>query len=103
MVIKEPPWKTYLVEATDPVFSIDECNKIIDLGQNLPQRDARIGGPVRQKGKKNYIFFAITFVDSYIFTFGSFPEEWRLSIRQPISTTVSPDEISKRRVNISVK
>ena len=54
MVIKEPPWKTYLVEATDPVFSIDECNKIIDLGQNLPQRDARIGGPVRQEGKKNY-------------------------------------------------
>jgi len=44
MVIKEPPWKTYLVEATDPVFSIDECKKIMELGLNLPQRDAEIGG-----------------------------------------------------------
>ncbi len=35
-----------------------------------------------------FIFFAITFVDTYIFAFGSFPEEWRLSIRQPITNSV---------------
>ena len=34
------------------------------------------------------IFFIISFIDSNMISIGSFPEEWRLSIRQPISTTV---------------
>lgn len=43
MIIFEPSWKSYAVETTDPVFSIDECNRIIELGKNLPSHDARVG------------------------------------------------------------
>ena len=34
------------------------------------------------------IFFVIIVVDAYFFKIGSFPEEWRLSIRQPITNAV---------------
>tara|TARA_B100001778_G_C18558207_1_gene616480 strand:- start:127 stop:1482 length:1356 start_codon:yes stop_codon:yes gene_type:complete len=34
------------------------------------------------------VFFLITLVDTYFVNFGSFPEEWRLSIRQPITNAV---------------
>ena len=34
------------------------------------------------------IFFIIIVVDAYFFKIGSFPEEWRLSIRQPITNAV---------------
>ena len=55
-VIKEPAWKSYLVVSTDPVFSIDECNKIIELGKSLPSEDARVGTGTNDKhrSKKDY-------------------------------------------------
>ena len=34
------------------------------------------------------VFFIITFIDSSIHEIGSFPKEWKLSIRQPIANTV---------------
>ncbi len=34
------------------------------------------------------LVLTISFVDSYMVSIGSFPEEWRLSIRQPISSSV---------------
>ena len=34
------------------------------------------------------IFFIISFIDSNLFSFGSFPEDWKLSIRQPIEDGV---------------
>ena len=34
------------------------------------------------------VFFIITFIDSSISEIGSFPKEWKLSIRQPIANTV---------------
>ncbi len=34
------------------------------------------------------VFFIISFIDSNIFSIGTFPEEWKLSIRQPIADTV---------------
>ena len=34
------------------------------------------------------IFFVIIVIDAYFFKIGSFPEEWRLSIRQPITNAV---------------
>ena len=45
------------------------------------------------------IFFIISIIDTNIFQFGSFPEEWKLSIRQPIADgvkalTVHPGFIS---------
>ena len=55
-IIKEPAWKSYLVVSTDPVFSIDECNKIIELGKSLPSEDARVGTGSNDKfkSKKDY-------------------------------------------------
>ncbi len=45
------------------------------------------------------VFFIISFIDSSIFEIGSFPKEWKLSIRQPIANgvdalTINPDFIS---------
>ncbi len=45
------------------------------------------------------VFFIISFIDSSISEIGSFPKEWKLSIRQPIANgvdalTVNPDFIS---------
>ena len=34
------------------------------------------------------VFFIITIIDLYFIKIGSFPEEWRLSIRQPITNAV---------------
>ena len=34
------------------------------------------------------VFFLISLIDTYLFNFGSFPEEWKLSIRQPITNAV---------------
>ena len=34
------------------------------------------------------VFFIISFVDTNIISIGTFPEEWKLSIRQPIADTV---------------
>ena len=50
-VIKEPSWKSYLVTSTDPVFSIDECNKIMELGRSLPSQDAEVGAGMNEKAK----------------------------------------------------
>ena len=38
--------------------------------------------------KSFIVFFIITFIDSSISEIGSFPKEWKLSIRQPIANTV---------------
>ena len=34
------------------------------------------------------VFFIISLVDTYLINIGTFPEEWRLSIRQPITNAV---------------
>ena len=56
MIIYEPFWKNYIVQSTDPVFSIDECNKIIELGRTLPQQDSEIrtSGNDKRKSEKDY-------------------------------------------------
>ena len=43
MIIFEPPWKSYIVKTTDPVFSPDECNTIIELGKKLPRKEGNVG------------------------------------------------------------
>ena len=44
MIIREPSWKSYILESTDPVFTPQQCRSIIDTGNSLPQMDARVGG-----------------------------------------------------------
>ena len=36
-MILEPKWKSYVVETTGPLFTPEQCQKIIDLGENRLQ------------------------------------------------------------------
>ena len=55
-VVKEPSWKSYLVKSVDPIFSIDECNRIMEVGRSLPSQDAEVGTGTNEKtkSKKDY-------------------------------------------------
>ena len=41
--ITEPCWKSLAVETTTPVFTPEQCNKIIETGRSLPPNQATIG------------------------------------------------------------
>ena len=41
--ITEPRWKSYLVETTTPVFTPEQCDKIIKTGLSQPQKKGTIG------------------------------------------------------------
>ncbi len=34
MIITEPKWKSWIVETTTPLFTPDQCQKIIDAGED---------------------------------------------------------------------
>ena len=40
---REPAWKSYVVQSTDPVFSIDQCKRIIEIGKSMPAKIAVVG------------------------------------------------------------
>ena len=42
--ISEPNWKSYIAKTTgEPVFTPEQCNKIIDTGRSQPKRTGKIG------------------------------------------------------------
>ena len=42
--INEPHWKSYIVKTTgEPVFTPEQCNKIIDIGRSQPKRTGKVG------------------------------------------------------------
>ena len=43
MIIKEPKWKSYIVETTTPVFTPEQCQLIINAGRAEPQQKAEVG------------------------------------------------------------
>ena len=43
MIITEPKWKSYIVETTTPVFTPEQCQKIIEAGRKQPRQDAQVG------------------------------------------------------------
>ena len=43
MIINEPKWKSWVVETTSPLFSPEQCRKIIDCGRRQPPQQAQIG------------------------------------------------------------
>ena len=49
-MITEPRWKSYIVETTTPVFTPEQCNKIIQAGRAEPRNDAQVGN---EKGTKS--------------------------------------------------
>ena len=43
-IITEPKWKSYVVETIKPIFTPEQCQKIINMGHSLPKKTAHIGG-----------------------------------------------------------
>ena len=61
-MITEPRWKSYIVETTTPVFTPEQCNKIIAAGRAEPRNDASVGsdkgfkdGEVNTKTRTSHI------------------------------------------------
>jgi len=44
MIIKEPRWKSYVVETTRPVFTPEQCQLVINAGRSEPAQLAEVGG-----------------------------------------------------------
>ena len=41
-IILEPKWKSWVVETTSPLFSPEQCRKIIDCGRRQPPQQAKV-------------------------------------------------------------
>jgi len=44
MILKEPRWKSYIVETTTPIFTPEQCKLIIAAGQSEPKQEGQVGG-----------------------------------------------------------
>ena len=42
-IIKEPKWKSWIVETTSPLFTPEQCQKIIDCGRRQTPQKAQVG------------------------------------------------------------
>ena len=49
-MITEPKWKSYIVETTQPIFTPEQCQMIIQAGRNEPKNNATIGSDKNIKG-----------------------------------------------------
>ena len=49
-MITEPRWKSFIVETTTPVFTPEQCNKIIEAGRAEPRNNAEVGSEKGIKG-----------------------------------------------------
>ena len=53
MMLFEPRWKSYIVESNDPIFTKEQCEQIIRVGQSQEQKKAQVGiDTVDSQGKK---------------------------------------------------
>ena len=43
MTILEPKWKSWIVETTSPLFTPEQCQKIIDAGRRQQPQKAQVG------------------------------------------------------------
>ena len=43
MIITEPKWKSWVVETTTPLFTPEQCQKIIDSGRRQKPQQAQVG------------------------------------------------------------
>ena len=73
------------------IISIFNKNTTNDIGELISRRFYLIPSLI--------VLFVISFIDSNLYEIGTFPKEWKLSIRQPISNaveslTVDPDFIA---------
>ena len=49
-MITEPKWKSYIVETTQPIFTPEQCQMIIQAGRAEPRNDASVGNNKGIKG-----------------------------------------------------
>ena len=42
-IIKEPKWKSWIIQTTTPLFTPDQCRKIIECGRSRPPQQAQVG------------------------------------------------------------
>ena len=42
-MILEPKWKSWIVETTTPLFTPEQCRKVIDCGRRQPPQKAQVG------------------------------------------------------------
>jgi len=49
-MITEPRWKAYIVETTQPIFTPQQCQDIINAGRSEPKQDAYVGNAKGIKG-----------------------------------------------------
>jgi PKHD-type hydroxylase len=52
MIHLEPKWKSLIVETTTPVFTSEQCQNIIDMGESLKKEQAQVGTALPQ-GKQD--------------------------------------------------
>jgi hypothetical protein len=43
-MITEPRWKSLIVETTNPIFTPEQCQLIINAGRSEPQQMGQVGG-----------------------------------------------------------
>ena len=51
-MITEPRWKSYIVQTNGPLFTPEQCNKIIQAGRSEPKIDAKVGSGIEEKEGK---------------------------------------------------
>ena len=39
----EPTWKSYIVETTQPIFTPQQCQLVINKGMSLKKEEAKVG------------------------------------------------------------
>ena len=49
-MITEPRWRSFIVETTQPVFTPEQCQLIINAGRAEPKQDAEVGNGKGSKG-----------------------------------------------------
>ena len=42
-IIKEPKWKSWIIQTTTPLFTPDQCRQIIECGRSQPPQKAQVG------------------------------------------------------------
>ena len=42
-IIKEPKWKSWIIQTTTPLFTPDQCRQIIECGRRQPPQQAKVG------------------------------------------------------------
>ena len=53
MMLFEPRWKSYIVASNDAIFTKEQCEQIIRVGQSQEQKKAQVGiDTVDKEGKK---------------------------------------------------